>query len=108
MSCPKGGGEGSREKGHDTKREKRGGMGEGEKKLGGDDTEILHAHSTCNSIQEGRGWLEDYHLIPGAISIMPTGGVQIIVRNSQFFSYFVTKTKKNTGKNNQRSKAGMG
>ena len=29
---------------------------------------------------------------------MSTGGVQIIGRNSRFFDYFVTKTKKNTEK----------
>ena len=34
----------------------------------------------------------------------PTGGVQIIGRNSRFFDYFVTKTKKNTKKNTLRFK----
>ena len=33
-----------------------------------------------------------------------TGGVQIIGRNSRFFGYFVTKTKKNTEKNTRRFK----
>ena len=37
-----------------------------------------------------------------------TGGVQIIGRNSRFFRYFVTKTKKNREKNYRRFKVNSG